>query len=255
MKPSGIGVQNREVSNDLDSIDITEKGRSPSGEVITSDRRLYMQFLAYGGIKDASAMIDALEKAEIVGALYEDIHDPTGVGLVTLSESPERFIEEYRPILNDKPFSELTPKPEYTMLGRTYAIGYEPDLIEALITRPCNRVTDPKLRWAIWYPLRRSGSFEQLSTQEQNVILSEHGGVGRAFGRAHLGYDIRLACHGLDKNDNDFVIGLVGPDLTPLSMIVQRMRKTKQTSLHLERLGPFFVGKVLWQSKSRQAVE
>jgi hypothetical protein len=26
------------------------------------------------------------------------------------------------------------------------------------------------------------------------------------------------------------------------------MRKTKQTSLHLERLGPFFVGRVAWQS-------
>jgi hypothetical protein len=25
------------------------------------------------------------------------------------------------------------------------------------------------------------------------------------------------------------------------------MRKTKQTSLHLESLGPFFVGKAIWQ--------
>jgi len=255
MKPSGIGVQNREVSNDLESVDVTEKGRSPSGEVITSNRRMYMQFLAYGDVKDTSALISALKMAGVDGVLYEDINDPTGVGLLTLNEAPERFIEAYRPLLNSKPFAELRPKPEYTMLGRTYAIGYESDLVEALITRPFNRVVDPELRWAIWYPLRRSGSFEQLSTQEQNVILAEHGGVGRAFGRAHLGYDIRLACHGLDKNDNDFVIGLVGPDLTPLSMIVQRMRKTKQTSLHLEHLGPFFVGKVLWQSKPHSVAE
>ena len=82
------------------------------------------------------------------------------------------------------------------------------------------------------------------------MILQEHGGIGRAFGRAGLGHDIRLACHGLDKVDNDFVIGLVGPQLMPLSAIVQRMRKTKQTSLHLERLGPFFVGKTIWQSRS-----
>jgi hypothetical protein len=26
------------------------------------------------------------------------------------------------------------------------------------------------------------------------------------------------------------------------------MRKTKQTALHLEQLGPFFVGKVVWQN-------
>ena len=70
-----------------------------------------------------------------------------------------------------------------------------------------------------------------------------------AFGRAGLGHDIRLACHGLDKWDNDFVVGLLGPELHPLSIIVQRMRKTRQTSLHLERLGPFFVGRVAWQSR------
>jgi chlorite dismutase len=76
----------------------------------------------------------------------------------------------------------------------------------------------------------------------------EHGAVGRAFGEANLGHDIRLACHGLDKNDNDFIIGLLGAELMPLSAIVQRMRKTRQTSLHIEQMGPFFVGKVVWQS-------
>ncbi len=59
---------------------------------------------------------------------------------------------------------------------------------------------------------------------------------------------MRLACHGLDTSDNDFVIGLIGSQLLPLSVIVQRMRKTKQTSPHLDRLGPFFVGKAVWQS-------
>jgi chlorite dismutase len=134
------------------------------------------------------------------------------------------------------------------MLGRTYAMGYEPDLEHTLINRPRQRVTNPEWPWAIWYPLRRAGTFEQLSAQEQRVILMEHGGVGRSFGNAGLGTDIRLACHGLDKNDNDFVIGLVGPQLYPLSSIVQRMRKTRQTSLHLESLGPFFVGKAVWQN-------
>ena len=134
------------------------------------------------------------------------------------------------------------------MLGRTYALGHEQDLDEVLVDRPRGRVLDPELKWAIWYPLRRAGSFEQLSRKEQNAILMEHGGVGMAFGRAGLGYDIRLACHGLDKLDNDFVVGLLGAELHPLSIIVQRMRKTRQTSLHLERLGPFFVGRVAWQS-------
>jgi hypothetical protein len=249
MKPNAIGIPNRESNPDLESVDITEKGRSPSGEVISSNRRLYMQFMAFGNVKDTQTLTWALESERVNGVLYEDINDPRGVGLLTFSESPDYFIDDMRSFLSRPPFGDLTPKPEYTMLGRTYSLGYESDLEETLITRPRGRVVDPELRWAIWYPLRRSGSFEQLSVQEQNVILMEHGGIGRAFGRAHLGYDVRLVCHGLDKNDNDFVVGLIGPELTPLSMIVQRMRKTKQTSLHLERLGPFFVGRVLWQAK------
>ena len=102
--------------------------------------------------------------------------------------------------------------------------------------------------WAIWYPLRRRGTFESLSPQDQRTILMEHGGIGHAYGRAGYATDIRLACHGLDKNDNDFVIGLLGPELYPLSSIVERMRQTKQTSMHIEHMGPFFAGKAVWQT-------
>jgi len=59
---------------------------------------------------------------------------------------------------------------------------------------------------------------------------------------------VRLACHGLDVHDNDFVIGLIGRELHPLSHLVQTMRKTAQTSQYLQTLGPFFVGHVRWQS-------
>jgi chlorite dismutase len=79
-------------------------------------------------------------------------------------------------------------------------------------------------------------------------VLGEHGKLGFKFGNAGYAKDIRLACHGLDKNDNDFVIGILGKDLYHMSILIQAMRKTKQTSQHLESLGPFFVGKTLFQS-------
>jgi chlorite dismutase len=243
-------VDDRLEGNELEGVDVAEHGRSAEGETTSLDRRLFMQLHAYGGSRDSTALTAALEAAGVTGVLYEDVNDPTGVALLTVSESPEAFVAEYRAFLQSSPFAELEPKPDLTMLGRTYALGYEPDLEETLVERPRRRVLDPALPWAIWYPLRRAGSFEQLSRREQDTILMEHGGVGMAFGRAGLGYDIRLACHGLDRDDNDFVIGLLGPELHPLSIIVQRMRKTKQTSLHLERLGPFFVGRVAWQSPS-----
>ena len=80
-------------------------------------------------------------------------------------------------------------------------------------------------------------------------MIREHSVLGRAYGDADLAHDVRLACHGLDVNDNDFVVGLLGKDLHPLSHIVHSMRRTQQTSLYLERLGPFFVGRAIWQSK------
>jgi chlorite dismutase len=243
-------VDDRPAEEATDAVDVAEHGRSAEGETTTLDRRLYMQLHAFGGAKDTGELVSALESAGVEGVLYEDVHDPTGVALLTLSEDPGAFIGDLRGFLQAMPFAELERKPELTMLGRTYAIGYEQDLEETLVERPRRRVLDPALPWAIWYPLRRAGSFERLSREEQNQVLMEHGGVGMAFGRAGLGYDIRLACHGLDRADNDFVVGLLGPELHPLSIIVQRMRKTKQTSLHLERLGPFFVGRVAWQSRA-----
>ena len=94
-----------------------------------------------------------------------------------------------------------------------------------------------------------SDKFAQLPPEEQRTILAEHGAIGMAYGAGDYAHDIRLACHGLDKEDNDFVVGLIGKDLYPLSSIVQTMRKTQQTALYLEHLGPFFVGRAVWQSQ------
>jgi len=228
--------------------DISEKGGIRNGQPQRSDERLFMQFFAFGGCEKSQPLVDALESAGIAGVLYEDVNDPRGVGLLTLDEDPNFFLDRVRPLLNGPVFRPLVQKREYTMLGRTYAIGYEPDLVDVLLHRPRRTVLNPAWRWGVWYPLRRSGRFTQLPADEQRTILAEHGAIGMSFGVADYAHDIRLACHGLDKDDNDFVVGLIGKELYPLSAIVQTMRKTQQTSLYLERLGPFFVGRALWQS-------
>jgi Chlorite dismutase len=228
--------------------DLSEKGGMKNGQPQRSDERLFMQLLAFGGCADARPLAAALERSGVSGVLYEDVNDPRGIALLTFSEAPDVFVDRVRPVLNSAAFGGLVQKPEYTMLGRTYAIGYEPDLKEVLIDRPRRTVLNRDWKWAVWYPLRRSGRFAQLPVEEQRVILAEHGAIGMSFGAADYAHDIRLACHGLDKEDNDFVIGLIGKDLFPLSAIVQKMRTTQQTSLYLERLGPFLVGRVVWQS-------
>ena len=229
--------------------DIFEKGGMKDGKPQRLNERLFMQFLAFGGCSDAREMSATMQDAGIPGVVYADVNDPRGIGLLTFSEDPNFFVERLRPVLNSHPCTTLVQKPEYTMLGRTYALGYEPDLADVLLHRPRRTVLNPEWKWAVFYPLRRSGKFAQLPADEQRVILAEHGAIGMSYGSADLAHDIRLDCHGLDKLDNDFIVGLIGKDLHPLSHIVHSMRKTQQTSLYLERLGPFFIGRAIWQSK------
>jgi hypothetical protein len=223
--------------------DLAEKGGLKGGQPQRSDERLFMQLLAFGGCHDAKALLPHLAGAGLTTVVYEDLNDPLGVGVLTIDGSPDTFIDRVRPLLTTGPFTGLRLKPEYTMFGRTYSLGYEPDLQDALTGRPRRTVLNPDWRWGVWYPLRRSGRFAQLPPDEQRTILAEHGAIGKTFGATDFAHDIRLACYGLDRDDNDFVIGLIGKDLFPLSAVVQAMRKTQQTSLYLDRLGPFFVGR------------
>ncbi len=228
--------------------DLREKGAVRDGERLTSDSRLFMQLLAFGDCKDEPELVEALAGAGFESVLYEEVNDPRGVALLTWNRDPRFFLECLRPFLLAPPFSSLTPKPEYSMLGRTYAIGHEPDLDDWLFEKPRRTVLNPQWPWAVWYPLRRAGAFSALAPEEQAPILSEHGRIGHAFGEADYAHDVRLACFGLDKNDNDFVIGLIGSELHPISACVQAMRRTQQTSRYIASMGPFFVGKALWQS-------
>jgi len=235
----------------LEPPDLSEKGGLKNGAPQRSDERLFMQLLAFGNCRDAQGVARHLSKAQTPLVVYEDVNDPTGIAVLTLAENPAAFVERARPLLHSGPCSSLTQKPSFAMLGRTYSLGYEPDLRDALIERPRRTVLNPAWSWAIWYPLRRTGAFARLSREEQGKILHEHATIGRAYGEADHAHDIRLACYGLDTHDNDFVIGLVGRALHPLSHLVQAMRRTIQTSEYIEKLGPFFVGNVIWQSGRR----
>ncbi|MEX2146036.1 MAG: chlorite dismutase family protein [Candidatus Rokuibacteriota bacterium] len=225
-------------------IDVRERGANQQW----SDRRLYMQLQVLTGATDSKPLVGALETSGLEAVLYEDVNDPRGVGVLTMSEDPALFVTGVRELLNRGPFAGLALRPELTMMGRTYASGFEADLDEWLLRRPRRTALNPAWPWGIWYPLRRTGAFARLDAREQGQVIREHSVIGRAYGDADLAHDVRLACQGLDMHDNDFVIGLVGRDLHPLSHLVQAMRKTVQTSQYLQSLGPFFIGRVLWQS-------
>src|SRR5947207_2221794 len=134
--------------------DIFEKGGMKDGQPQRLNARLFMQFLAFGGaqgIGTAGSLGKSLEAAGIPGVVYEDINDPRGLGILTFSEDPGFFLDQLRPLLSAHT-SNLKQKPEYTMLGRTYALGYEPDLADVLLQRPRRTVLNPEWKWAVYYP-------------------------------------------------------------------------------------------------------
>ena len=241
----------REAATTTPPLDLSEKGRR-GGEVISLDRRLFMKFTAFGECPNPDEAIEALRAARIPAVLYLDTADPQGIGVMAASEDPDFFVTTLRDVFNAEPFDDFDYKPEFDMLGRSYSIGYENDLEDVLLKRPLRRLLDPENRWAVWYPLQRSKGFQRLPVEQQHKILGEHGTLAKRFGHAGLANDIRLACHGLDRYDNDFIVGLVGPTLHPLSAVVQEMRKTEQTAQYLDNLGPFFVGRAAWQSAYEQ---
>lgn len=232
-------------------VDLNERGADKSGAPISMNRRLFFQLLAFE-CDDTSALLPELAKAlrdaGIPSVVYEDVNHPRGFAVLTFSEDPLDFVNKVRPLLGGSRLGGLRPRPELSMLGRTYSTGFEQDLEFWLLSRPRDTVLNEAWPWAIWYPLRRVGPFERLDPREKGQIMREHGGIGRAYGSQDLAHDVRLACHGLDQDDNDFVIGLIGKELHPLSHVVQAMRQTRQTAEFMDKMGPFFVGRAVFRN-------
>lgn len=234
-------------------LNMAERAGHHTGNPQELNSRLFMQLFVYDC--DYGASLDEAVEAIAQGmraqgkpvVIYADVSNPRGLGVLTFSEDPDDLVMPLRKTFDNPLLSTLALRTEMTMLGRSYATGYEPDLQFWMIDRPRQTVLNPEWGWAVWYPLRRSGEFAQLEPREQGAILREHAEIGKAYGVQDLAHDVRLACHGLDAADNEFVIGLVGKDLHPLSHVVQSMRKTKQTSQYISQMGPFFVGRVLKQ--------
>lgn len=239
--------------HELPEIDTREHGAKIGDTEQALDRRLFMQLLAFhapAGTDTQSFVSElgsALTNGKVPSVIYADVNDPRGLALLTWSEEPAHFVESVRPIFSRDPLMHLTLRPELTMIGRTYGTGYEQNLGYWLLEKPIENVLHEGWDWAVWYPLRRIGSFERLPEDEKRRILGEHGTIGRSYGAQDLAHDVRLACHGLDANDNEFVIGLIGKDLHPLSHVVQSMRKTRQTAEFISKMGPFFVGRAIWR--------
>ena len=228
--------------------DLLEHGAPVRGEPQSSGTRLFVQLQVFTECLDSAPVAEAVERSGLDAAVYANVSDPRGIGVVLMDENPAVFAESARAMLTAPPFTGLTPLPAFTMFGRTYAQGREANLKDFLLYRVRRNVLNSQMPWAMWYPLRRVGAYNRLPRAEQGKIMMEHGMLGRRYGEAGYAADVRLECHGLDRDDNEFVIGLIGSELFPLSRLVKDMRATRQTSEFIQAMGPFFVGKAIFQA-------
>ena len=259
--PAGSGSEG---AKGLPPIDVNEYGGKKDGVKQAMNRRLFMQLLVFrvptgteavsGGAKSAPDAVGAELREHPEGT--EDPgrrlrrHDGPAQPRAALVERGPGALRPRRPAalhrgaaLQRRRFGTTSP----CSVAPT-APATSPSSSGRSSSGPSRTSTNETTRWHVWYPLRRKGAFAKLEPIEQSHILREHAALGIAYGQQELATDVRLACHGIDAGDNEFVIGLMGKDLHPLSHLVQAMRKTRQTSEFIEKMGPFFVGYVLGSS-------
>ncbi|MFT5465305.1 MAG: aryl-alcohol dehydrogenase-like predicted oxidoreductase [Verrucomicrobiales bacterium] len=212
------------------------------------DERLFLQLQVFTGVRDQQLLVDefAVKRAEAV--IYADLNDPFGVGILLWDQDPAQLNRKARELYRGNALTDATMKPEFTMLGRTYAFGREDPVHWWLNRRPIEQSTRADLPWAVWYPLKRKPEFYRLPPQKQGEMLREHGVIGHNYGSPGYATDIRLECFGMDANDNEFVLGLLSERLYWLSRLVKEMRGTQQTGEFMQSIGPFFVGETIYQN-------
>src|SRR5258705_5943272 len=81
----------------LPEIDVRERGAEKDGQPQIMDRRLFMQFLAFeipeAGVESTvRGLTTALAERRIASVVYDDVNDPRGIGLLTLSEDPAPLV-------------------------------------------------------------------------------------------------------------------------------------------------------------------
>jgi len=76
-------------------IEVQERGAKGQ----RSDRRLWMQLQVLGGCGDPKPLVRALEASRLEAVLYQDVNDPRGIAILTLTDDPTFFVERLKKML------------------------------------------------------------------------------------------------------------------------------------------------------------
>ena len=107
--------------------DLLERGGPVRGEPQALNSRLFIQLQVFTGCFDTAPVVDSVRDSGLEVVVYANLNDARGIGILVMAEDPLVFSEAARSMFLSLPFRNLTPLPNFTMFGRTYATGREPD--------------------------------------------------------------------------------------------------------------------------------
>ncbi len=210
-----------------------------------SDNTLFVQLQVFdiepaaGPRALVSALSRRLREKRIDGVIYGDANDHRGLGLLTWASDPAAILENVHALLGGKRFSALTPRPGWVMFGRVS--GESADAVPEVVLHA-------EQRWATWYPTRNKPEWGTLDKAKKTAAQKEHGAVAKKFIDNDKVSYVRLSCNGLDPEDNDHIFGLTATSLEDISLLQEAMRGTSQIANYVDKIGPVFVGRKVWQN-------
>jgi len=218
-----------------------------------SDNTLFLQLQVFdiepaaGPRAMVSALSRRLREKRIDGVIYGDANDHRGIGLLTWATNPGDILDNVHALLGGKRFSALTPRPGWVMFGRVGSDQPYGTTVETLL--------NGSQSWAVWYPVRNKPEWGSLDAGSQQSVHDEHIEAAKSFiAEGRVSY-ARLACHGLDPEDNDYISYMAAADLGDISSLAEAIRGTAQVSTHTDKMGPVFVGRKIWQNPEAEKQE
>ena len=79
--------------------DLVEHGAPVRGEPQTLETRLFVQLQVFTGCLDTARVVEAVRDSGLEAAVYANLNDPRGVGVLLMSEDPTLFAETGRALL------------------------------------------------------------------------------------------------------------------------------------------------------------
>ena len=83
----------------------------PRAAAMTVYTTLEPCLMCFGACRDTGAAVEAVKKSGLKAVVYEEVNNPFGIGVLTMSEDPADFTGPVRRLFQGQPFAAMRPMP------------------------------------------------------------------------------------------------------------------------------------------------